>query len=144
MKHALQAFVPLALVSLFLWGCKHNPGPDEVTKKFLHAIQEANYTEAKKYATEDSKAMLDALSAFQKMLPESSQEKFRNEKIIIEDVKIKDSLAVVTYAGDIDTTRKTLKLKKENDNWKVAFTKETILPELTKPLNPADSTMQRQ
>lgn len=144
MRHTLHVFVPLALASLFLWGCKHNPGPGEVTKSFLNAVQEANYTEAKKYATEDSKAMLDALSAFQKMLPESSQEKFRNEKIIIKNVKIKDSLAVVTYTGDIDTTSKTLKLKKEKGNWKVAFTKETILPELNKPLNPADSTMQRQ
>lgn len=125
----------MVLVFLFLWGCKHNPGPDEVTKKFLSAVQEANYTEAKKYATEDSKAMLEALSAFQKMLPESSQEKFRNENIIIKKVEIKDTLAVVTYAGDKDTTNKILKLKKENGEWKVAFTKETVLPELNKPLD---------
>lgn len=127
-----------------VWGlerCKVSSGPEDITLKFLTAVQQMNYTEAKQYATSDSKAMLDALSNFQKMLPQSSQEKFKHEKFEVKDVQKSDSLAVVTYASNLDSTNKTLKLKKENGEWKVAFTKETILPELNKPLNESDSSM---
>ncbi|HEX5554597.1 MAG TPA: hypothetical protein VFX43_15240 [Chitinophagaceae bacterium] len=141
MKRPYLLLVPAILLVLALPGCKHRPDPKEVSLKFLTAIQKANYTEAKKYATDDSKAMLDALSSFQKMLPESSQEKIKNEKFNIRDVTVRDSFAVVTYASDMDTTGKLLRLKKEHGNWKVAFTKETILPELNKPLNESDSTL---
>lgn len=134
--------IPLAALFLFSLGCKKNTSdPGKVTLKFLNAIQHSNYTEAKKYATKDSKAMLDALAAFQKMLPESSQEKFKNGKIAITQIERKDSLAVVTYRSDKDTTRKTLKLKMQDGKWKVAFTKETVLPDLNKPLNTGDSTL---
>jgi hypothetical protein len=131
----------LALLALSFRGCKQHAGPEEVSLKFLTAIQKANYAEARNYATDDSKAMLDALSSFQKMLPESSREKIKNEKFEIRHVEEQDSFAVVTYASDIDTTAKTLRLKKEHQEWKVAFTKETILPELNKPLNEGDSSL---
>lgn len=141
MKHYGRWLV-LLCVSILMWaGCQHRTDPKEISLKFLTAIQHANYTEAKKYATDDSKAMLDALSSFQKMLPEASREKIKNEKFIIKDVATTDSIAVVTYASNTDTVGKTLKLKLENNQWKVAFTKETILPELNKPLNDSDSTM---
>ena len=133
--------ISLLLVTMSFPGCKKAPGPNQVALKFLTAIQESNYTEAKNYATDDSKAMLDALSSFQKMLPASSQEKIKNEKFNIKNVEVKDSFAIVTYDSNMDTTGKTLKLKKENGQWKVAFTKETILPELNKPLNENDSTL---
>lgn len=122
-------------------GCKHSPGPNEVALKFLTAIQQSDYAQAKNFATNDSKAMLDALSSFQKMLPASSQEKIKNEKFSIKNVAIQDSFAIVTYDSNMDTTGKILKLKKEDGQWKVAFTKETILPELNKPLNEGDSTL---
>lgn len=140
MKYKVLWTVSFFLILAFA-GCKQRPGPKEVSLKFLTAIQHANYIEAKKYATEDSKAMLDALSSFQKMLPEASREKIKNEKFEIRDVKETDSLAVVTYASNTDSVGKTLKLKLENGAWRVAFTKETILPELNKPLNENDSLM---
>lgn len=143
MRRISYLLVLMAIFSSVIWSCNRRPGPEEITLKFLNAVQESNYAEAKKYATDDSKAMLDALSAFQKMLPESSQEKFKAGKIIIRNVETMDSLAVVTYASDKDTTSKTLKLKKEKGEWKVAFTKETILPELNKPLNDQEPELMR-
>lgn len=141
MKHYLHWLVSLFIATLVFAGCQHRADPKDVSLKFLTAIQRADYTEAKKYATEDSKAMLDALSSFQKMLPEASREKIKNEKFVIKDVAVNDSIAIVTYASNTDTMGKTLKLKMEQGQWKVAFTKETILPELNKPLNEGDSTM---
>lgn len=141
MKRVLFLSFPSLFLLMALPGCLHREGPRQVSLKFLTAIQKANYTEAKQYATNDSKAMLDALSSFQKMLPKASQEKIKNEKFDIRNVRIVDSFALVTYSSDMDTTGKILKLKKEQGKWKVAFTKETILPELNKPLNESDSTL---
>lgn len=141
MKRLSVFAVSLSLCALTFTGCTKRSDPKDVSVKFLSAIQRADYTEAKNYATEDSKAMLDALASFQKMLPESSQEKIKHEKFVVRHVETGDSFAVVTYASDIDTTGKVLKLKKEHGEWKVAFTKETILPELDKPLNEGDSTL---
>lgn len=141
MKRLPVLSVSLLLLALTFAGCQRRSDPKEISIKFLTAIQKANYAEAKNYATDDSKAMLDALASFQKMLPESSQEKIKNEKFVIRDVQVMDSFAVVTYASDIDTVGKILKLKKEHNDWRVAFTKETILPELNKPLNEGDSTL---
>ncbi len=144
MRRLRYLFIPLISLFILLWaGCKRDSSdPGKVTLKFLTAVQHSNYAEAKEYSTKDSKAMLDALAAFQKMLPESSQEKFKNGKISILKVEKKDTLAVVTYESDKDTTKKTLKLKKEDGKWKVAFTKETVLPDINKPLNTPDSTLE--
>ncbi len=142
MKHFRYFMVALVLVTQLFSGCKDKgPDPGEVTLKFLNAIQHSNYEEAKKYATKDSKAMLDALAAFQRMLPEASKEKFKNGKITITHIEKKDTLAVVTYESDQDTTSKTLKLKKQGGKWKVAFTKETVLPDINEPLQPVDSSL---
>lgn len=142
MRRFVYPVVALILCFQLLPGCREKgPDPGEVTLEFLTAIQHSNYKEAKKYATRDSKSMLDALAAFQRMLPESSREKFKNGKISIIHIEKKDSLAVVTYESDKDTTRKTLKLKKQDGKWKVAFTKETVLPDLNQPVQPADSAL---
>lgn len=142
MRRFGSLIVTLTLVLQLIPGCKEaGPDPGEVTLKFLSAVQQSNYKEAKKYATEDSKAMLDALAAFQQMLPEASRQKFKNGKIAIAHIEKNDSMAVVTYRSDQDSTRKTLKLKKQQGKWKVAFTKETVLPDLNKPLNAQDSTI---
>lgn len=118
-------------------GCKtQKTGPKEITMKFLHAIQQSNYDKAKKYATADSKSMLDALAAFQKMLPEDSREKFETSKITITQIKNNDSLTVVTYKSDQDTTLKTLNLKNRKGTWRVAFTKETVLPDFHQAMTP--------
>jgi len=145
MRHFCYLIVTLGLLLPYLPGCNsQKQGPREITLHFLNAIQKSNYDEAKQFATKDSKDMLDALASFQKMLPESSQEKFKNGKISIIDVKKNDSLAVVSYNSDKDTARKTLKLKKQKDGWKVAFTKEAILPNLNAPLTPPDSIPLKQ
>lgn len=141
MNRFLRFLMSFLLIGVIFTGCKKAPGPDQIAMKFLTAVQQSDYVEAKNYATNDSKAMLDALSSFQKMLPASSQEKIKNEKFNIKNVAIKDSFAIVTYDSNMDATGKILKLKKENGQWKVAFTKETILPELNKPLNESDSTL---
>ncbi len=140
MKYLSICFGLLLIFSVILSGCKNQEStPQKVTLHFLTAIQQADYKEAKKYATKDSKDMLDALSSFQDMLSEQSLERFQKGKIAILDTKMRDSTAIVYYNSDKDSTRKTLNLKKENGKWKVSFTKETILPDFNQPAPVRDS-----
>jgi len=117
-------------------GCHSGNGPKETALKFLTAVQQMNYTEAQKYATDDSRNMLQALAAFQKMMPPSAQEKYRNEHFEITNVEINGDEADVTYTSNQDTTNKTLKLKKENGRWKVFFTKDSFMPDLNEEAAP--------
>lgn len=140
----MKYFGLFASLLLMLWigfsGCKNQEDqPKDITIKFLKAIQEADYNTAKKFATKDSKDMLDALASFQEMLPDESQERFKQGKITVLDSQIKDSLAIVYYNSDQDTTRKSLNLKKKDGKWRVAFTKKAVLPNLNEPLPKQDS-----
>lgn len=131
-----------ALISILLTmtGCK-NSDPRDTAIKFLTAVQTMNYDEAKKYATDDSKSMLDALSSFQKMMPASAREKYKNEKFAIKNVQQQGDEATVTYNNtDSSGPDKTLKLKKVNGEWKVAFTKDAMFPDMNGPASGIDST----
>src|SRR5690348_2068147 len=114
MKKAFSFLAALAVTITGPVGCKSGNGPEDTALKFLTAIQQMNYTEAKKYATEDSKNMLDALASFQKMMPEAAQQKYKNEKFEIKDVQETGDLATVTYTSNMDGSERTLKLKKED------------------------------
>ena len=128
--------------ALLLASCQHTEkaDPAKTTLAFLSAIQKSDYLQAQKYATSDSKSMLEALAAFQNMLPDTRQKRFQTQQFQVRQVDMQaDTLAVVTYVSDIDSTEKTLKLRLENGQWKVAFTRENVLPDLNKGQLPADS-----
>ncbi len=140
MKYFILFIGILFSFSMLFSSCGHQEStPKKVALQFMTAIQQTNYKKAKEFATNDSKDMLDALASFQKMLPDESREKFAKGQISIIDADIKDSLAVVYYNSDQDTTKKSLDLKKINGKWKVAFTKEAILPNLNQPIPNQDS-----
>lgn len=129
--------------ALLLASCQHSEqaDPAKTALAFLSAIQKSDYKQAQQYATSDSKSMLEALAAFQNMLPDTSQKRFQTQQFQVRQVALQtDSLAVVTYVSNIDSTEKTLKLRKEDGQWKVAFTKENVLPDLNKSRLPVDST----
>lgn len=140
MKKFILTVATISLSIFTLPGCKSSD-PKDTAIKFLSAIQTMNYDEAKKYATDDSKSMLDALSSFQKMMPASAQEKYKNEKFEIKNVQQQGDEATVTYNGtDSSGPDKTLKMKKVNGQWKVAFTKEAMFPDMNNQAPGSDST----
>lgn len=140
MKKIILSVAAFTLTILTLPGCKSSD-PKETAIKFLSAIQTMNYDEAKKYATDDSKSMLDALSSFQKMMPASAREKYKNEKFEIKQVQEQGDEATVTYnSADSSGPDKTLKMKKVNGQWKVAFTKEAMFPDMNSQSTITDSS----
>ncbi|GAA4308847.1 hypothetical protein [Compostibacter hankyongensis] len=131
----LLSFVLLTISALP--GCRKDNDPKGVALKFLSAIQQMHYEEAKQYATESSKSMLDALASFQKMMPASAREKYQHEQFEIKHVEQNGQEATVYYTNKSDTTvQRTLKLLREKGKWKVAFTKDTLMPDLTSPSMP--------
>lgn len=139
-----RIFAPVLLPVALLWAsCQTSkaPNPAQTTLAFLGAIQNSDYQKAQQFATQDSKSMLEALAAFQNMLPDSSQKRFQDQQFQVKSVAMQaDTIAVVTYVSTIDSTGKTLKLKLEQGQWKVAFTKENVLPDLNAQ-HAADSTV---
>jgi hypothetical protein len=126
----IKWFVPAALLLLTIPGCKRGPAPREVASKFLQAVLNSNYQEAKKYATKDSESLLTALASLTGALPAAERAKIRNSKISIRDVAINGDLATVTYINSGEDRSETLNLKKEKGQWRVAFTKDYVLPQL--------------
>ncbi|HUX84067.1 MAG TPA: hypothetical protein VMV20_02455 [Chitinophagaceae bacterium] len=131
MKRFSRLFIPLAYLPALFWsGCQSGPGPKEVATNFLQAVLKSNYTQAKQYATKDSEPLLNALASLTGSLPSAERDKIEHSRITIRDVQMKGDLAMVTYVNSAEDKSETLNLKKENGQWKVAFTKDYVLPEL--------------
>lgn len=134
--------------ALLLASCQHSQkaDPTRTALAFLTAIQNSDYQQAQQFATRDSKSLLEALASFQKMLPDTSLKRFQSQQFQVRQVALqvdtlaKDTLAVVTYVSNIDTSEKSLKLRMQDGQWKVAFTRENVLPNLNKSQMPSDST----
>ncbi len=131
MKRFSRILKPLLWLPAIFWsGCQSGPGPREVATNFLQAVLNSNYTQAKKYATRDSESLLNALASLTGALPPAERDKIKNSRITIRDVQVKGDLATVTYVNSAEDKSETLNLKKEDGQWKVAFTKDYVLPEL--------------
>lgn len=139
MKKLIFLLSLLLAVSLVMESCNHS-SPKVTAKKFLEAVKNNNYEEAKKYATKDSEQMLNMLSSFSSVMPQSYKDKMRNSHIDIKDVQEKDGIATVTYVNSEEKKEETLQLKKVEGKWKVVLSKDNMMPDVNS-MPGADSTM---
>ncbi|HVB04563.1 MAG TPA: hypothetical protein VNE41_12690 [Chitinophagaceae bacterium] len=131
-----KSLLPLASVFLFTvlcTDCHSGPDPSQVASRFLKAILQSNYGEAKKYATPESASMLTALASLTSALPTGEQDKIHHSTISIQQVQVQGNMARVTYLNSTETKPETLHLTKVDGQWKVAFTKDYIMPRLEGP-----------
>ena len=112
------AFVILA----FVIGCSGN-SPKSVADNFLKAMNKMDFEGAKKYGTEDTGKMLDMLSGFMKMMPDSSK-KETHSQIISE--AIDGDKATVTYKDEKNEGEQVLNLVKIDNQWKVSMNKDNL------------------
>lgn len=122
---AVLAFFGLAMVA-----CKSGGGdPKDVAKKFFEAIKTMNIEEASKYATKESKSMLDLMKMGMNFAPQnmdSLKKEMAKQKIEYGEAVINGDEATVSVT--VDGKDKTdFKLKKEEGQWKVAFDKSTLM-----------------
>ena len=120
----------LAIVMLALAACSGGSGdPKSVAKKFFEAFKTMDIDEAAKYATKDSKQMLDMMKMGMSFAPvnkDSLKQEMAKQKIEYGDAVINGDEATISVT--VDGKDKTdFKLKKEEGAWKVAFDKNTLM-----------------
>jgi hypothetical protein len=119
-----KVFLGLAalLMIVGMVGCSSN-SPKPVAEKFLTSFWHMDYKEAKKYATQDTKDMLDMLEQLSTTMPDSDKVHARNIKVDVKDVKEEGDKAVVTFVTSDIKDEKQLNLVKQDGQWLVNLTK---------------------
>ncbi|MEO8116600.1 MAG: nuclear transport factor 2 family protein [Bacteroidota bacterium] len=120
-KIALLLFAGIAAVTIT--SCT-NSDPGEVAQHFFQALYSKNFPEAKKYATVASGQMIDMIATFNKSAKDTSKEAI---KIVVDQVKINGNTATVRVTSTNNNNSVIASLLKENNDWKVAFDKNTIM-----------------
>ncbi|MCC7231445.1 MAG: DUF4878 domain-containing protein [Bacteroidia bacterium] len=112
----------LALI-LAITACTQSDSPKAIAEKFLHAMNSYDFDEARKYGTEDTGKLLDIMSGFAKMVPDSSR---TSPKFEITGEKIVGDKATVMYREEGRNTDIPMTLVRVDGKWKVAMSKETM------------------
>jgi hypothetical protein len=111
---------------LFACGASVENTPEAVAEAFIKALNELNFSEAKKHCTEEGAEALETLELFMtdEMKEEAkAQQKDADQTIKITNVNESGDSATVEYSvGGMDQA--PLELAKVDGNWKVNFQKE--------------------
>lgn len=130
MKKTLVKFLVFIAIAAGIASCKGSGGdPKSVAKNFFEALKTMNIDEAAKYATKESKSMLDLMKMGMNMAPknmDSLKAEMAKQKIDYSEPVINGDEATLTVT--VDNKEKTdFKLKKEDGAWKVAFDKNSLM-----------------
>ena len=113
-------------LSFAIFSCGSKSDPKDVSQNFLNALTKMDYEGAKKYGTAETGKMLDMLSSFSSMLPDSVKNKAKDIKIEIKDVKQDASgeKCEVTYKNSDKENDQVLNLVKQEGKWLVNMNKD--------------------
>jgi nitrogen fixation protein FixH len=131
MKKYFLQLSAVAVIMLALAACSGSTGndPKSVAKNFFEAIKTMNIDEAAKYATKESKSMLDLMKMGMSMAPknmDSLKAELAKQKIEYSEPVINGDEATITVTTD-GKEKTDFKLKKEEGLWKVAFDKNSLM-----------------
>ncbi len=122
MKNNVKSTLTSALLIFFI-ACSSGDSPKAVAEKYLQAVGSQDYDGAKKYGTEDTGKLLDMMSGFAKMVPDSS---INDISFTILEERIDGESAVVVYKEEGSDEEVSLHLVRTDGKWKVNMTKESI------------------
>ena len=108
---------------LLLFSCSGGDSPKAVAEQYLKAIGQYDFEGAKKYGTEDTGKLLDVMSGFAKMAPDSTK---NDVSFVILDEKIDGEKASVIYKEEGKESETSLNLLRIEGKWKVNMTKESM------------------
>ena len=116
----------LILCSIVFAGCKNSSDdPKSILISFFEALSTNDIKTARKYATAESKSMLDLLEKSGKT-ETTPNEKFKKENLEFGDIKIEGDKAIVPVTEKASGVTVNYVLKNEQ-GWKVAFDKATMM-----------------
>lgn len=122
MKTHLKQVATAALV-VWMTACGGSETPTSVADNFLKALNKMDYETAKKYGSEDTGKLLDMMSGFAKMMPDSAK---KEKSFEIKNEKVDGNKATVTYTESGEEGEQTLNLVKVDGKWKVAMSKDSM------------------
>ncbi|MCF8448862.1 MAG: WG repeat-containing protein [Taibaiella sp.] len=98
--------------------------PRSIAYKWLTGFYHMSYEEASKYATEDTRALLDQFASISDMISDSSRQRMSGLIIGIKGLKESGNRAIVTYTlSDNRNKEQLLFLIRTNNKWRVQFSK---------------------
>ncbi len=130
MKKTFLKLAACSLIVVAMAACKGGGNdPKSVAKHFFEALKTMNIEEAEKYATKDSKSILELMKTFKGMAPQNMDSlKAEMDKHTMEysEPVINGDEATITVTAD-GKEKTDFKLKKEEGQWKVAFDKNSMM-----------------
>jgi hypothetical protein len=127
MKTSLR-LASLLLVFAFFFGCGLFDNPTTALKSFLDKIEKKDIDGAAKFATKDSKTTLDLMKkGIEASKDDPSANKSGSQNYEFDKPSIDGSTATIRVTNKNDNNSMVFKLKKEDGDWKVDFTMETLM-----------------
>lgn len=139
MTKYLRILILAFLSGLVLSGCKKRASPQEVALNFMHAIQESNFDLARDYATRESQQVIQLYSFFDARRNDTERDKIKKAGIEVVETEENGDKATVTVLNSSSKQKERLQLVKENGQWKISLTFESIIPNYVPPASPLDS-----
>lgn len=132
MKKLLIASITFSLI--IFAGCKPsvNGNPKEVLNKFFTALSKKDFDGAKKYATKDSDGMISMMQMGMQHMEGMDNSHADKMLDMINNMKMGDAVvngdnATVTVTDEKSHESTDFLLKKEDNEWKVAFDMSTLM-----------------
>lgn len=145
MKKIILAVAVISAVTFI--GCKSGASgdPKAILALFFDALSKKDLESARKYATADSKQMIDLMEmAIKSSSSNAEMDKYKNSQLEYGETKIEGDKATVKVTEKTSGEAVNYILKKEEGSWKVAFDKATMMSigmdkMKEKGMNPMDS-----
>jgi hypothetical protein len=137
MINYLRFLILALLFGTVLSSCKKRASPQEVALNFMHAIQESNFDLARDYATKESQQVIQLYSFFDARRNDNERDKIKKAGIEVIDTEENGDKATVTVLNSSSKQRESLQLVKENGQWKISLTFESIIPNYVPPASPS-------
>jgi PBP1b-binding outer membrane lipoprotein LpoB len=121
-----SSLISILLFSMIWLSCSNQGSPGDVAVQFIEYLQEKDWENAKKLATEDSKPMINMIQ----LMGEGGMEGlFEKQDMEVDNVEQKGNKAEVMLSFENGDKRK-IALRKENSEWKVVFSKTGLMDDM--------------
>ena len=125
MKKIILSIAAFALLAISIISCGSKSDPKDVAAKFTTALNNLDYETAKKLGTPETGKMLDMISSFSSMMPDSLKEQAKKNKVEVKEVKEDGDKATATVANG-DKGEEKLSLVKKDGKWLVNMSKDDM------------------
>lgn len=122
MKKLITIVLSIAFAGVLLQSCKGDKAgdPKEAATAFLNSLKDMDYEKAKELGTDETDKMLDMMSAFSSMMPDSLKEEAKKITFNISDAKVEGDACTVTFSSsDAPGNTDEIKLIKVDGKWLV-------------------------